>query len=238
MAENRVNLEKTEVQVQQLREKSAVLTLELQEQKKKVDGLTGELVALEERQRRNRKQQARLERRERHLAVEQSRLQTESSYQQDRFTDLFGSEEQPVEVEGDFDAAESEHLIKILREDMEALGVVNLGAIDELARLRERINFLQEQQEDLQQGELSLRRIINEINERMAYYFNEAFQEIGKNLENVFSELFEGGRVMLKLTDPDNLLESGIEIVAQPPGKKLQNISLLSTGRRRSPQWR
>jgi chromosome segregation protein len=230
MAENRVNLEKTEVQVQQLREKSAVLTLELQEQKKKVDGLTGELVALEERQRRNRKQQARLERRERHLAVEQSRLQTESSYQQDRFTDLFGNEEQPVEVEGDFDAAESEHLIKILREDMEALGVVNLGAIDELARLRERINFLQEQQEDLQQGELSLRRIINEINERMAYYFNEAFQEIGKNLENVFSELFEGGRVMLKLTDPHNLLESGIEIVAQPPGKKLQNISLLSTG--------
>ena len=210
--------------------KSAVLTLELQEQKKKVDGLTGELVALEERQRRNRKQQARLERRERHLAVEQSRLQTESSYQQDRFSDLFGNEEQPVEVEGDFDAAESEHLIKILREDMEALGVVNLGAIDELARLRERINFLQEQQEDLQQGELSLRRIINEINERMAYYFNEAFQEIGKNLENVFSELFEGGRVMLKLTDPHNLLESGIEIVAQPPGKKLQNISLLSTG--------
>ena len=230
LAENRAALEKTEGLVQQLREESAASTLELQEQKKRVDGLTGELVALEERQRRNRQQLARHERRERHLAVEQSRLQTESSYQRDRFAGLFGDDEQPLEMEKDFDAAESEHLIKILREDSEALGVVNLGAIDELARLRERIDFLQEQQGDLQRGEQSLRRIINEIDERMAHFFNEAFQEISKNMERVFSELFEGGRVLLRLTDPDNLLESGIEIVAQPPGKKLQNISLLSTG--------
>ena len=229
LAKNRSSREKAETLVQQLREKSAALAMELQEQKKKVDGLTGELVDLEEKQRRNRRRLARHERRERHLAVEQSRLQAEHGYRQDRFTGLFGDDE-PLEAEPDFDAEESEQLIEVLREDIEALGVVNLGAIDELARLRERIDFLQDQQEDLQQGELSLRRIIGEIDQRMAFFFNEAFQEISVNFEKVFSELFEGGRVLLRLTDPENLLESGIEIIAQPPGKKLQNISLLSTG--------
>lgn len=229
LAENRAGREKTGALVQQLREESASLAMELQEQKKRVDGLTGELVDLEEKQRRNRRRLARQERRERQLAVEQSRLQAESSYRQDRFKGLFG-EDELLEVEPDFDAEESAQLIEVLREDVETLGVVNLGAIDELARLRERINFLQEQQEDLQSGELSLRRIIGEIDQRMAHFFQEAFQEIGKNFEKVFSELFEGGRVLLRLTDPENLLESGIEIIAQPPGKKLQNISLLSTG--------
>ena len=229
LAENRVGREKTETLVQQLRDESALLATELHEQKKRVDGLTGELVDLEEKQRRTQRRLARQERRERQLAVEQSRLQAESSYRRDRFTDLFG-EEELLEVEPDFDAEESAQLIEVLREDVEALGVVNLGAIDELARLRERIDFLQEQQEDLQRGELSLRRVIGEIDQRMAHFFQEAFQEIGKNFEKVFSELFEGGRVLLRLTDPENLLESGIEIIAQPPGKKLQNISLLSTG--------
>lgn len=229
LAENRADFERAETLAQQLREKSAGLTVELQEEKKKIDGLAGELADLEEEQRFNRKRLARYERRERQLAVEQSRLQTEITYQQNRFADLFGTE-QLLEPEPEFDKAESEELIKVLREDIEALGMVNLGAIEELARLQERIDFLQEQQEDLQQGELSLRRIIEEIDERMVHFFNEAFVEIGRNLERVYCELFEGGRVLLKLTDPDNILEAGIEIIAQPPGKKLQNISLLSTG--------
>ncbi len=229
LVENRTDLEKAELLAQQFREKSAGLTLELQGQKRKIDRLAGELGGLEEKQRLNRKRLVRLERRERHLAVEQSRLQTEITYQRDRFSELFGTAE-PLEPEAEFDAGESEQLIAVLREDIEALGVVNLGAIEELARLQERIDFLQEQQEDLQRGELSLRRIIEEIDERMVHFFNEAFQKISENLENVFSELFEGGRVLLRLTDPDNILESGIEISAQPPGKKLQNISLLSTG--------
>lgn len=229
LAENRAGFQEAEALAKQLREKSAALTGELQEEKKKIDGLAGELVGLEEEQRLNRKRLARYERRERQLAVEQSRLQTEITYQQNRFADLFGTA-QPLEPEPDFDAAESEELIKVLREDIEVLGVVNLGAIEELARLQERIGFLQEQQEDLQRGELSLRRIIEEIDERMVHFFNEAFAKISQNLEKIFSELFEGGRVLLRLTDPENVLEAGIEIIAQPPGKKLQNISLLSTG--------
>lgn len=221
--------EKVTILLQQLREESAALTLELQEHKKEAGALTAALVDLEEQQRRNRNSLARYEKRERHFAVEQSRLQTEITYQLDRFNELFGPGE-PVPVEPDFDAAECESLIETLNEDIETLGAVNLGAIDELARLQERIGFLKEQQDDLRRGELSLHRVIGEIDERMAHFFNEAFTEIKRNLQEVFSELFQGGMVNLRLTDPDNLLEAGIEIVAQPPGKRLQNISLLSTG--------
>lgn len=221
--------EKGSVLLQQLREESAALTLELQEHKKQAGALNAALVDLEEQQRQNRNRLARYEKRERRFAVEQSRLQTEITYQLDRFNELFGPGE-PVPLEPDFDAGECEGLIETLNEDIEALGAVNLGAIDELARLQERINFLKEQQDDLKQGELSLHRVISEIDERMAHFFNEAFMEINRNLQEVFSELFQGGRVDLRLTDPDNLLEAGIEIVAQPPGKRLQNISLLSTG--------
>lgn len=221
--------EKGSVILQQLREESAALTLELQERKKEAGALTAALVDLEQQQRQSRSRLAGQEKRERQYAVEQSRLQTEIAYQLERFNELFGPAE-PVPVEPDFDAAECEGLIETLNEDIDALGAVNLGAIDELARLQDRIDFLKEQQDDLRRGEVSLHRVISEIDERMAHFFKEAFAEIKRNLQEVFRELFQGGRVELRLTDPENLLEAGIEIVAQPPGKRLQNISLLSTG--------
>ncbi len=229
LAEIDSNRERVSDLLQQLREESAALTLRLQERKKESGALTASLVDLEEQQRQGRKRLDRYEKRERHFAVEQSRLQTEITYQLDRFKELFGLEE-PVPPGEDFDAAECENLIETLGEDIESLGAVNLGAIDELARLQERISFLNEQQDDLRQGESSLHRIIGEIDERMAHFFNEAFTAINNNLQEVFGALFQGGKAHLSLTDPDNLLEAGIEIVAQPPGKRLQNISLLSTG--------
>ena len=229
LAEIDSSRESVSARLQQLREESAALTLKLQEHKKESGALTAALMELEEQQRQGRKRLDRYEKRERHFAVEQSRLRTEITYQLDRFTGLFGSEE-PLPPEQDFDAAECERLIGTLSEDIEMLGAVNLGAIDELARLQERISFLNEQQDDLRQGESSLHRIIGEIDERMAHFFNEAFTEINGNLQDVFGALFQGGKAYLRLTDPDSLLEAGIEIVAQPPGKRLQNITLLSTG--------
>lgn len=215
--------------LRQLQGESAAATEELQRLQKDAGALAAALLDLEEGQRRNRQRQGRYEKRERYFAVEQSRLQTEIAYQLDRFQERFGAAE-PVSVEPDFDSGECERLIETLNEDIEALGVVNMGAIDELARLQERINFLKEQQDDLRQGELSLHRIIDEIDERMVYFFNRAFTEIRNNLQQVYGELFQGGRADLRLTDPENLLEAGVEIVAQPPGKRLQNISLLSSG--------
>lgn len=221
--------EKGSALLKQLREESAALTQELQERRKEAGALNAALVELEQQQRKNSSLIARYEKRERHLAVEQSRLQTEVAYQVERFKELFGTAE-PLPVEPDFDPAECESLIETLNEDIDALGAVNLGAIDELARLEARINFLKEQQDDLRRGEISLHRVIAEMDKRMAHLFHEAFTEIRRNLQEVFGELFQGGRVDLRLTDPENLLEAGIEIVAQPPGKRLQNISLLSTG--------
>lgn len=224
-----ISREKVSALLQQFREESAALMLKLEEHKKESSAAAAALMELEEQQRQGRKKLDRYEKRERHFAVEQSRLQTEIAYQLDRFKELFGPEE-PLPPEPDFDAAECESLIGTLSEDIEMLGAVNLGAIDELARLQERINFLNEQQDDLRQGESSLHRIIGEIDERMAHFFDEAFTGINSYFQEVFSALFQGGKAYLSLTDPDNMLEAGIEIVAQPPGKRLQNISLLSTG--------
>ncbi len=198
----------------------------LSEQVNKVEA---ELIEQEEKVRRRQKQVARQEKRERQLSVEQTRLQTEINYQEIRFKEHFDSLDL-VELEEGFNPDESRHLIDNHREDMEALGEVNLGAIEELERLQERINFLTDQKEDMQKGEESLTKVLSEIDDRMKYYFKNAFNVIGENFKQTFNELFEGGQVLLKMTDADDLLESGIEIVAQPPGKKLQNINLLSAG--------
>ncbi|MBS4020901.1 MAG: chromosome segregation protein SMC [Dethiobacter sp.] len=117
-----------------------------------------------------------------------------------------------------------------LKKEMAALGTVNLGAIEEYKRIFERMDFLTAQRADLEEGEKDLQRIIREIDGRMGEKFSASFEVINENFNLVFKELFGGGRSQLKLTEPENMLETGIEIVAQPPGKKLQHLSLLSGG--------
>lgn len=117
-----------------------------------------------------------------------------------------------------------------LREDINNLGTVNLGAVEEYRRVGERAEFLESQRRDLLEGEKDLKRIIREIDDRMGEKFAASFAVINEKFEEVFKELFSGGRAQLRLTEPDSLLETGIEIVAQPPGKKLQQLSLLSSG--------
>lgn len=215
--------------LQQLQQDSAARMVELEEHKKQTGQTRSMLAELEEQEKRWRGRQGRLEKRERQLSLDQARLQAEVSYQQLRYREIFRSSDL-VELEFDFDPASSDLLVQSLKEDLDALGEVNLGAVEELERLQGRIDFLNNQQDDLKKGELSLRRVLAEIDQRMALFFTKTFETIGQNMQQVFSELFHGGTVMLKLTDPNNVLESGIEIVAQPPGKTLQNISLLSTG--------
>ncbi len=226
---NKVDQEQIKARLENLNEEKAGLITGLDRQSEQVNQTEAELIDHEEKIKRQQKQVARQEKRERQLSVEQTRLQTELNYQEMRFRELFDSLDL-VELDDDFDPEESRHLIDNYREDIEALGEVNLGAIEELARLEERINFLKEQKEDLQKGEESLCKVLSEIDQRMKYYFKNAFEAIGKNFKQTFQELFEGGQVVLKMTDADDILESGIEIIAQPPGKKLQNITLLSAG--------
>lgn len=120
--------------------------------------------------------------------------------------------------------------INILREDLKGLGEVNIGAIEEHKKITNKISFLKEQKSDLNKARLDLRKIILEMDRQMASQFEESFENIKVFFNEVFQKLFNGGRGYLRLTNPDNMLESGVEIFVQPPGKKLQSMTLLSGG--------
>ncbi|WP_332648121.1 chromosome segregation protein SMC [Lysinibacillus sp. 54212] len=122
--------------------------------------------------------------------------------------------------------------VKLLKQSIEELGPVNLTAIDEFERVQERHEFLTEQRSDLLAAKETLHEAIKEMDEEMTARFSETFSSIRTQFKAVFRELFGGGQADLVLIDPQNLLETGIEIVAQPPGKKLQTLSLLSGGER------
>ena len=117
-----------------------------------------------------------------------------------------------------------------LRAKIRALGNVNVDAIEEYKSVKERFDFLSGQAADLAGAKESLEKLIESIQEKMKKQFKEQFAVIGRHFSETFAELFGGGRAELRLTDPDDVLGSGVEIDAQPPGKKLQNLSLLSGG--------
>ena len=113
-----------------------------------------------------------------------------------------------------------------------ALGDVNVGAIEQYKEVKERFEFLTAQREDILAAEEKLQQIIEELSILMEQQFREQFKVISENFSEVFREMFGGGRAQLRLTDAAHILESPIEIVAQPPGKNLQNMQLLSGGER------
>lgn len=117
-----------------------------------------------------------------------------------------------------------------LRKEIKSLGMVNLGSIEEYERLNTRYQFLKSQKDDLNRAIDDLLKIIDEMDSIMIERLSTAFAKIEKEFSIVFNKMFKGGRGKLILTDPDNILETGIEIVAEPPGKKLNNIQLLSGG--------
>ncbi|SDJ02495.1 chromosome segregation protein SMC [Salimicrobium halophilum] len=130
------------------------------------------------------------------------------------------------------DVDEATTRVKLIKRGIEELGTINLAAIDEYEEVRERFEFLKGQEEDLLSAKETLRTVMSEMDQEMERKFKETFQAIRGQFEHVFRQLFGGGKADLTLTDPDDLLETGVEIVAQPPGKKLQNMNLLSGGER------
>ncbi len=117
-----------------------------------------------------------------------------------------------------------------LRKIIKDLGIVNIGAIEEYKRVSERYEFLIKQRDDLVNATNVLLEIVKEMDEQMEKDFKETFKVVKENFKETFKELFKGGTADLIYTDPKNILETGIEIVASPPGKKLTSISLLSGG--------
>lgn len=126
--------------------------------------------------------------------------------------------------------AEDLEKLPSLREKIQSIGPVNLGTIEEYEELKNRHEFLTAQQEDLTKSIDELEQAIRKINATTRKRLSDAFLELNAKFGEVFKHLFGGGRAELTLTDEQNILESGIDIIAQPPGKRLQNISLLSGG--------
>jgi chromosome segregation protein len=113
---------------------------------------------------------------------------------------------------------------------MKELGSVNLMAPEEYAETKQRYDFLSNQMADLEKARKDLEDLTSEIRQESSQIFLETYNRIKKNFHNMFRRLFGGGRAELRLSDPNHVLESGIEILAQPPGKKLEHLSLLSGG--------
>ena len=127
-------------------------------------------------------------------------------------------------------AAEIKRGINRLKEEIRKLGDVNVNAIEDFKNLSERYEFLKTQHDDLVKAEESLMGIIAELDEGMRRQFTEKFEQIRLEFDKAFKELFGGGKASLALTEEEDILEAGIRIIAQPPGKKLQSMVLLSGG--------
>lgn len=130
----------------------------------------------------------------------------------------------------DYDPDELQKEARLLKMGIEELGTVNLSAIEEYDKVKDRYEFLTQQQNDLLQARAQLLDTMSEMDKEVTTRFKKTFDEVATAFEDIFPEMFAGGRAKLVLTEPDDLLETGIEIIAQPPGKKFQRLSLLSGG--------
>jgi chromosome segregation protein len=130
----------------------------------------------------------------------------------------------------EFDLDTSHARVEELRTRLEGFGGVNMMALEELAEAEERLLFLTVQRQDIIDGIAATEEALREIKRRSRERFRHAFEQINKNFSTLFQELFGGGRGEMSLIDADDVLESGIDVVAQPPGKRLQNVLLLSGG--------
>lgn len=130
----------------------------------------------------------------------------------------------------EFDLDESHKRVEELRTRLEGFGGVNMMALEELAEAEQRLSFLTVQRQDIVDGIAATEEALREIKRRSRERFRHAFEQINQNFSVLFQELFGGGRGEMSLIDADDVLESGIDVVAQPPGKRLQNVLLLSGG--------
>ena len=130
----------------------------------------------------------------------------------------------------DFDYAVAAPQIGKIKKEISALGPINVNAIEDVSALLERYNTLKEQADDLEKAESDLVKIIKELSDIMVEKFLKELNDINESFKITFRELFTGGTAKIELSDPENPLESGVEVLAQPPGKKIQSMSLYSGG--------
>ncbi|HZJ15462.1 MAG TPA: chromosome segregation protein SMC, partial [Chthoniobacteraceae bacterium] len=169
----------------------------------------------------------------REQAKRQQRVAAAAADGADATEESHSSQEAPPPPEGDAFAIDWERLDSMVKEldtRLDAMGPVNLDAIQEYDELEQRYTFLEQQNTDLTNSKAELLAVITKINQTTRSLFAETFEKIRVNFQEMFAELFGGGKANLVLTDESDPLESGIEIIAKPPGKQLTSISLLSGG--------
>jgi chromosome segregation protein len=165
------------------------------------------------------------------VSVSLSRLEVKYEAVTQRLLDDYGLYPDRI-IADDFNESKTREKVETLKHELAALGPVNPGAIAEFEEVSERHVFLNEQRNDLLEAKTTLHEAMSEMDAEMTARFSLTFNAVQNRFRDVFKEMFGGGDADLILTQPDNLLETGVEIVARPPGKKLQNLSLLSGGER------
>ncbi|KAB2957119.1 MAG: chromosome segregation protein SMC, partial [Thermoanaerobaculia bacterium] len=164
------------------------------------------------------------------LRVALAGLEHDATHLGGEFRERCGEELPEIPGEAPANLAELEVDLARLRDQLEAIGPVNVLAAEEYTAEEERQKFLGEQRADVARSVESLRQTIREINETSSARFRETFQAVNEQFSKTFVELFRGGEAEMRLMDEEDLLECGIEIVARPPGKRLQNLMLMSGG--------
>ncbi|MDO4206886.1 MAG: chromosome segregation protein SMC, partial [Lachnospiraceae bacterium] len=159
----------------------------------------------------------------------EERFENRSSYIWDEY-ELTYNNALPLRDESLTDVKEMRDKINELKASIRGLGVINVGAIDEYKEVKERYDFLTNQYQDLQKAEADLVKIIRDLDKQMRTQFNTEFKKIRAEFSKVFKEMFGGGTGSIELEEDVDVLDAGISIIAQPPGKKLQNMLQLSGG--------
>lgn len=210
--------EKIKVRLAEIEGEKAAILEKLKNMQSRNKELTDKLILLQQ-------ELSRMESKEDRLTIQQDSVI--SRLWDDYELTLETAEEKEYEIE-DERAAESR--AAELKSKIKSLGSINLDSIEEYKNVKERFEFLSVQKSDLESAKANLVKVIDSMQELMEEHFGKQFEEINKSFQKVFSELFGGGHGRLYLTEPDEILESGIEIEAQLPGKSLQNINLYSGG--------
>ncbi len=163
-----------------------------------------------------------------------ARLELQLTQASSRLMDEYGISNEEAMARPDDTSIDKNTAIEVgrLRREIRAMGQVNTGAVEEYDRLTERFDFLNTQQNDLNRGKEGLLATIAEIDDSTRGVFMETFEAVSAEFSKLFTRLFDGGTTKLVLTNEQDLLETGIEVIAQPPGKKPQHLSLLSGGER------
>ncbi|MGE5484673.1 MAG: chromosome segregation protein SMC [Ignavibacteriales bacterium] len=164
------------------------------------------------------------------MDVRAARVEVEAQSLRERLQSEWGVPEEQWSSFTPLKAGDAQPAISEIKAEMDALGVVNLGAIEEYRATRERHDFLQKQIGDMQEAKKSLTEIIRDVDKKMSEVFTASFEKVRENFRRVFKDVFGGGAADLSLTEGTGPLEAGVEIKAQPPGRRVQNINLLSGG--------